>query len=112
MASDLIQGPLLRRCKKGKLLYLRQRFRHERLSEIEPLLAADNIFHSPADPLGSFERSLIMNYLQPISFVFVARCCLQMRNGRKRAKTESLPVASKKQRVKRISKNFARHGIS
>ena len=54
MAPDLIQRPLLRRCKKGKPLYLRQRLRHERLAKIEPLLASDNVFYSPADPLGGF----------------------------------------------------------
>ena len=56
MAPDLIQSPLLGRRKKGNLLYLRQRFRHERLGEIEPLVSADDVFHSPADPLGCFER--------------------------------------------------------
>src|SRR5215475_6367709 len=59
MAADLIQSPLLGLCEKGKLLGLRQRRRHERLSEIEPFLASDNVFYSPADPLGGFERSLV-----------------------------------------------------
>ena len=58
MAPDLIQSPLFRPGEKRKLLYLSQRLGHERLAEIEPLLAADNVFHSPADPLGGFERSL------------------------------------------------------
>src|SRR6185295_16238832 len=57
--ANLIQSSLLVRRKKRKLLYLSQRLRHERLGEIEPLLAADNIFHSPADPLRRLKRALI-----------------------------------------------------
>src|SRR5262245_54803599 len=59
MAADLIQSPLLGLCEKGKLLGLHQRRRHERLSEIEPFLASNNIVYSPADPLGGFERPLV-----------------------------------------------------
>ncbi len=59
MAANLIQRPLFFWGKKRQLPYLRQRFRHERLGKIQPLVPADNIFDTPADPLRCLKRALI-----------------------------------------------------
>src|SRR4029434_5877104 len=75
MAPDLIQSPLFVRDEKRKLLYLSQGLGHEGLREIEPLLASDNVFHSPADPLGGFESSLVT---VPILHGQSSFCCLQL----------------------------------
>src|SRR5262245_40998144 len=85
MAADLIQSPLLGLCEKGKLLGLRQRRRHERLSEIEPFLASNNVFHSPADPLGGFERPLVtvITLHCQSSFVFCSSLPLANEQGQK-----------------------------
>src|SRR5918995_7128990 len=58
-AADLIECQLLLRAKKREVLYLRQRLRHEWFGEIELLFAADQVFHSPADPFGCGQCRLI-----------------------------------------------------
>src|SRR5688572_15706678 len=52
VSADLIQNQLLLWREKRKLIYLRQRLRHEWFREIELLFAADQIFHLPADLFG------------------------------------------------------------
>ena len=98
MAPDLIQSPLFVRHEKRKLLYLRQGLGHEGLREIEPLLASDNVFHSPSDPLGGFERSLVTVIIlhDQSSFCFCSPLPLAMRKRRKYAKIESVTFGLKK----------------
>src|SRR5215472_16024814 len=115
MAADLIQSPLLGRCEKGKSLGLRQRLWHERLSEIEPLLSADNVVHSPADPLGGFERSLVsvivLHGQSPFRF-FAARLPLAIKKWQKTCQNRIREICSKKQRVKNILRDKGRYEIS
>src|SRR5262245_17231877 len=105
MAADLIQSPLLGLCEKGKSLGLRQRLWHERLSEIERLLSADNVVYSPADPLGGFERSLvsvIVLHGQSSFCFFAARLPLAMKKQQKTCQDRISEICSKKQRVKKF----------
>src|SRR5262249_57645873 len=106
MAADLIQSPLLGLCEKGKSLGLRQRLWHERLSEIEPFLASNNVVYSPADPLGGFERSLvsvIVLHGQSSFCFFVVGLPFGLKKGRKHCQVRLSEFCSKKQRVKKFS---------
>src|SRR5262249_41192939 len=111
MAADLIQSPLLGLCEKGKSLGLRQRLWHERLSEIEPLLSADNVVYSTADPLGGFERSLVgvIGLHGQSSFLFFAA---RDEEGQKTCQDRISEICSKKQRVKKILRDKGRYEIS
>ncbi len=99
MAADLIQSPLFFRGKKRQLPYLRQRLRHERLGKIQPLVAADNIFDTPADPLRCLKRALIAVIVfhdqPPLDFFLHSRCRLKP-NSAKRANAESFGKQTQK----------------
>src|ERR1051326_3766254 len=59
VAANLVQNQLLFAIEKRKLPDTRERFRHERLGEVEPLLAADNIFYAPMANFRCGEGRLI-----------------------------------------------------
>src|SRR5690349_15279846 len=59
VAANLIQNQLLFAIEKPELLDARQRLRHERPGEVEPLLAADDVFYAPMANFRCGEGGLI-----------------------------------------------------
>src|SRR6185436_201678 len=60
VAANLIEQSLLPGAEKIQRLYPRQRLRHERFSEVEPLVATDNVFDSPVCLYGGGQSFLIV----------------------------------------------------
>ncbi|MCG3161789.1 MAG: hypothetical protein JMDDDDMK_03003 [Acidobacteria bacterium] len=58
-ASYLIERALFVCAQKAQRLHARQRFRHKRFREIEPLVVADDVFDAPVDLLGVGQRRSI-----------------------------------------------------
>jgi hypothetical protein len=72
MAANLVQDFFLFIRQKAEPVDLRQRLRHKRLGEIQPLVAADNIFNAPVDAFRSLQHSSIAVIIihDPSSVIF------------------------------------------
>src|SRR5215510_3555478 len=58
-AADLVEGQLLALAQERQWLDARERLRHERLREVEPLVPADQILDAPFDSLRRLQRPLV-----------------------------------------------------
>ncbi len=56
VAADLVEAELLFGREKSEPAHAREALGHERLGEVQPLVAADDVLDAPADLLGAGER--------------------------------------------------------
>ena len=60
---DLVERPPPVRRQECELFHPRQRLGHQRFGEVEPLVAADEVFDAPVDLLGRSQGCLIRVFL-------------------------------------------------